>query len=218
MNWYYAKNGTQHGPLPTEDMKSRIDMGEISGTDLAWTEGMADWMPVATIAALKVEERPAKVEFTAPASALPSNTPEPYRPPSTAAPQAPAYTGGQPPSQGMAIAALICGIIAFVGCCAWFISAPMALVAIVLGHIAISKVKADPQRYSGKGMARAGLVTGYLGLIGAIAFGFMWSQLNGLSEPEMQEKVLSWFPISEEQRQEIRQQMEKQRQERDSKP
>ena len=55
MNWYYAKNGHQNGPLPTEDMIDRIAMGEIAQSDLAWCEGMGDWLPVAEIPQLKVE-------------------------------------------------------------------------------------------------------------------------------------------------------------------
>ena len=101
MNWHYATNGIQKGPIPTEDMKSRIAMGEIAPTDLAWREGMADWMPVASIAELKVDEPPARVET--PASEAPVPSPEPYRAPAQASPVAPGNPL-LPPSQGLAIA------------------------------------------------------------------------------------------------------------------
>lgn len=183
MNWYYASNGTQKGPLPTEDLKSRLAMGEVSPTDLAWREGMSDWMPISSIPELKVEEAPPKpVHPTMPPGGFPSTTPqpEPYQAPAAAAPApVPAPMGGAPslpPSQGMAIASLVCGILALLGCCFWPVGGPLALVAIVLGHIAISKVKRQPDRFGGKGMATGGLITGYLGLIGAIvvAAAQMW--------------------------------------------
>jgi hypothetical protein len=216
MNWYYAKNGAQQGPISLEDMKSRIAMGEISATDLAWQEGMSDWMPIGSIAELKLEPAPPRPE-TGPyaahagqASQEQAPAPEPYRPPAASPAAAPAaYQASQPPSQGLAITSLICGILSLVGCCAWFVMLPVGLVAVVLGFVALSKVKNDPARYAGKGMARAGLITGILGLIASGVMAVVAVQLQGLSPDEMQEKIINWFPLSEEQRNEIRREMEK---------
>ena len=218
MNWYYAKNGAQQGPISLEDMKSRIAMGELSTTDLAWREGMSDWMPVGDIPELKAEPPSAPEErgFPAAPAATPTATvapapaasSEPYRTPS-AAPSVQPVSYGQPPSQGLAIASLICGIVSLIGCCIWFVTLPLGLVAMVLGFVALSKVKSDPARYAGKGMARAGIVTGILGLIASGLMAMVYFQLQGLSEQEMQEKIINWFPLSEEQRNEIRREMEK---------
>ena len=213
MNWYYAKNGAQHGPVALEDMKSRVSMGEISPGDLAWREGMADWMPVSTIAELKVEPPPAR----SPEAGMPAQSsesynapaPEPYRPPTAAAGAPAAYPVGQAPSQGLAIGALICGILSLVGCCIWFVMIPVGLIAIVLGFIASAKAKGDPARFGGKGMARAGIITGFLGLIGAGIVGFFAMQLQGLTEEQMQEKIINWAP--EAQREQIRKEFEKKR-------
>ncbi|QJE98443.1 GYF domain-containing protein [Luteolibacter luteus] len=217
MNWYYATNGTQKGPVPTEDLKSRIAMGEVSATDLAWREGMADWMPVGSIAELKPAEPEPRVEAAPPVSGIPSApashvpaaspAPQPYSPPG-----APAGTVLAPPSQGLAIASMICGIIALIFCCGWVIALPLAIVAIVLGHIAISKVNANPQRYTGKGLARTGLITGYLGLVGAIVMAVVAMQFQGLSEAEVQEKIVNWFP--KDMQQQMREQIEKEQQKR----
>lgn len=218
MNWYYATNGTQKGPVPTEDLKSRIAMGEVGATDLAWREGMADWMPVGSIAELKPAEPEPRGEAVPPVSGVPSAAPasqgpvvspapQPYTPPAS-----PAGTVLAPPSQGLAIGSMICGIISLIFCCAWVIAAPLALVAIVLGHIAVSKASANPQQYTGKGLARTGLVTGYLGLIGAIVVGVLAMQFRGLSEAEAQEKMINWFP--ESMRQQMREQIQKEQQNR----
>lgn len=207
MNWYYATNGVQHGPVPLETLRDKISMGEVAPTDLAWREGLADWAPVSTIEDLKprVPEAPAAPESAA--------QPEPYRPPVTtsapvpvtpAAPVAPSMPSA-PVSTGMAVASMICGIISLIACCMWPVSGPLAIVAIVLGHIALSRCKADPSRFGGKGMAGAGLGTGYLGLIASVImgiFGIMWA-----SNPDaMIERIEKMLP--EDQRQEFRQKME----------
>ncbi len=54
-------------------------------------------------------------------------------------------------TNGLAIASLICGILG------------TSLVAVILGHIALSQIKKTGQE--GRGMAIAGLVLGYLALV-----------------------------------------------------
>jgi len=219
MNWYYAKNGAQQGPVALEDMKSRIAMGEIAPTDLAWREGMADWMPVSSIAELKVEAAPPRPE-TGPYAAHPgqaqqapvaTSSPEPYRAPQ-AAPAA--YQGGQPPSQGLAIAALVCGILALVSCCiVGFFNLPLVIAAIVTGHLAIAKINGNPTAYSGKGMARGGLITGYLGLLGAIVIGIFIAKVGSM-DPIKIEKWIEDFTVEHappEKQQELRDQFEQKR-------
>ncbi len=217
MNWYYAKNGVQHGPVPLETLVDKISMGEVAPTDLAWREGLADWAPVSTIAELK-PKAPEPVE--APASAgVPTAHPEPYRPPVSAAPAGPSPVApapvGAPQSTGLATGSMICGILALLGCCLWPVSGPLAIVAIVLGHVALSRIKADPSRFGGNGMAKAGLVTGYLGIIAAIAMAIVgvWWASNPDAAIDMMEQ---WLP--EDQRQEFRQKMEEEMNRRGTKP
>ena len=193
MNWYYAKNGNQNGPLPTEDMKDRIAMGEISPTDLAWSEGMADWMPVSQIPELKVETPARQESFTPPPPAATAES-SPYQTPSSApGPVSPvSMVPGQVPSQGLAIASMICGILGLLSCCLWFLSGPAALAAIVMGHIALSKIKGNPAAYGGKGMAKAGLITGYLGLLATLLFTAFMMWLGTLSPEKVQQ--MDWIP------------------------
>ena len=65
-----------------------------------------------------------------------------------------------PETSGKAVASLICGIISIF---------PFCVVAIILGHIAVSQIGKSAGRLTGKGVAIAGLVLGYLGLV-AIPF------------------------------------------------
>lgn len=164
--WYYSKNGAQLGPIGPAEMESKLKAGEIATNDLVWKEGMADWLPAGKVAELQAVLSPPVPASEPPPVDRPIPV-SPYASPSTGYAQAPAPIG--PVSQGQAIASMVCGIISLVIFCLWFISGPLAIVAIVLGHVAISKAKNDPTRFGGKGMARAGLVTGYLGLLASIA-------------------------------------------------
>jgi len=46
---FLAKNGQQQGPYSSEDIQQAISIGQISPSDLAWKEGMPDWVPVSTL-------------------------------------------------------------------------------------------------------------------------------------------------------------------------
>lgn len=71
----------------------------------------------------------------------------------------PSYYGVPPESNGLSIASLCCGIATFVGL--GFFLLPQ-LAAVILGHLAL---KREP---SGRGMAIAGLVLGYVGIALAV--------------------------------------------------
>ncbi|MEM6915716.1 MAG: DUF4190 domain-containing protein [Verrucomicrobiota bacterium] len=72
-----------------------------------------------------------------------------------------------PPSRssGLATASLVCGILSL---CAWV----LGFVAVVFGHVALSKIKKDPV-LSGGGMAIAGLIMGYIGVTFAVVYGII---------------------------------------------
>lgn len=48
MNWYYAINGVQQGPVPEETLRILLAQGSINASTLIWHEGMAGWQPLAT--------------------------------------------------------------------------------------------------------------------------------------------------------------------------
>lgn len=81
------------------------------------------------------------------------------------------YGSGKGQGTGLGIASMVCGIVSLIGCCGlWYVSAPCAIVAIILGVMQIVKNES-------KGMAIAGIVCGAIGLIltvlvivGAMAF------------------------------------------------
>lgn len=79
-------------------------------------------------------------------------------------------------NKNFAIASLICGIIG------GYIPTA-SIFAVVLGHVALVKIKKYPDKYAGKKIAVIGLVLGYLGLIIAIALGV----IRGLLDSKLNE-------------------------------
>jgi type IV pilus assembly protein PilA len=75
--------------------------------------------------------------------------------PGAAYPASPSYVGPAETS-GKALASLICGILFFIF--------PAAVAAIILGHLSLSDIRRAAGRLTGRGMATAGLVLGYMGL------------------------------------------------------
>lgn len=68
------------------------------------------------------------------------------------------------PSQGLAIASMITGIIGFVA--GMFCLGPLpGILALVLGLLALSQIKKNPERVGGKPFAIVGIVTGSLNVL-----------------------------------------------------
>lgn len=151
MQWYYSKNNLQLGPVSDDELRAKLVSGEVSHDDRVWREGMVDWQPVAALDELRsVMRRP-------PGTPPPMGGPPavPPVPPVAAAPRtgAPAYV----PTSGLAVASLVCGILGLISC----LLLP-GIAAVICGHMAMRQM-ADPAiRMTGRGMAVAGLITGYV--------------------------------------------------------
>lgn len=48
MNYYYAVNGQQTGPVAEEQLREMVASGALAASTLVWREGMAEWQPFAT--------------------------------------------------------------------------------------------------------------------------------------------------------------------------
>ncbi len=59
--WYYAKSGSQMGPVSKEVLVSKISSGEIYQSDRVWREGMADWLPVSNVPELAATLRASRI-------------------------------------------------------------------------------------------------------------------------------------------------------------
>lgn len=52
IEWYYAKQNQQFGPVATQDLQAMAADGRLLPTDLVWKEGLADWTPAGRVQGL----------------------------------------------------------------------------------------------------------------------------------------------------------------------
>lgn len=170
MEWYYAKNNKQEGPVSGATLKSMIVSGEIASTDLVWRKGLAEWRPAAEINDFESVGVVEPVGIVAPpggsqiSQALPPGVP-----------------GGQvtptaPPNNSSAIVSMICGIVGLSAPCLCGFPVIASIVAIIMGHVARSEIRKAGGMQGGEGMALAGLILGYVGtglMVGWFLIGLM---------------------------------------------
>src|SRR5262245_33581333 len=73
-------------------------------------------------------------------------------------------------SKGLAVASLILGILSIPTLGLLGVG---AITAIVLGSIALNRIKKEPAAYGGKGMAIAGIITSAVALLLSVVFGLL---------------------------------------------
>jgi hypothetical protein len=152
--------GQQLGPFPPEEIRNRLARGELQLNDLAWTDGLADWVPLSSLPGFS--PIPAPPPLNAP---IPLQTR--YVPPQFQYQPQPSPASRPTSTSGLAIASLVCGILSLV-----ILPIISSLPAIICGHLARSQVKTSGGTIGGAGIALAGLIMGYLGFfcIGLIVF------------------------------------------------
>lgn len=81
-----------------------------------------------------------------------------------AAPGAVPY--GQPPTDPLAIASMVCGIVALplVCCCYGIITLSLSIAALVMGKAAQKRIRASGGMLGGESFAKAGVILGYVGI------------------------------------------------------
>jgi hypothetical protein len=60
MTYLVIHNGEQSGPFVADEIKARIEAGELDWTDQCWREGWTQWRPIGSVAALAPAEAFAK--------------------------------------------------------------------------------------------------------------------------------------------------------------
>jgi hypothetical protein len=163
MQIHVARNGQKMGPFSLEEVNRQLAAGTLSLSDLAWYEGAAGWAALSTVPGVSAGAAP-----TAAASvSTPAITPSPSGPVIPAASVATAKT------EPLAILSLIfSGLGVFGFCCGFFLM--MAIAGVVCGHLALSKIKKNPE-LQGHGLAMSGVIVGYA----AIAVWLVWIVLFG---------------------------------------
>jgi hypothetical protein len=150
--YYVSRNGVQQGPHSIEQINSLLAAGQLGGTDLAWQEGMAQWEPLSRIPGVG-------------AAGSPPPMPGAYSPPmSNVAPQM-GIAQGPPRTSGMAIASMVLGILCIILFFTHVFALIMGLLAVIFGHVSRGTIRRSRGNIGGGGMALAGLVTGYIGIV-----------------------------------------------------
>jgi len=94
LEWYYAKDNRQHGPVSAAELKQLAARGELKPGDLVWCEKLDDWTPAKKVGGLFDDDGPARPPEAA--EPPPRAVEPPPRPGKTPPERAP--TGGGPPA------------------------------------------------------------------------------------------------------------------------
>lgn len=115
-----------------------------------WREGLADWTCAGDLSELADLFR----ERLDPPTSFPGKIVIPVQSPSTRT------SSGPTPTNGLAVASLICGILGLVGLCGYAVGGLLpAILAVVFGHLARRHIRTSHEQ--GNGMALSGLIMGY---------------------------------------------------------
>ncbi len=151
--WFYGKDNAQHGPVSEQDIHTLVSSGQLDANTIVWREGMTDWIPMKDVPALQ-----------AIASSISGNLTQTQPSPYASTPSQPYPMA--PHTDGLSIASLVCGILAVMTC---YFGGLFGLPAVLCGHISLKKIKTSETPIGGRGMAIAGLITGYIGIAMTIA-------------------------------------------------
>ncbi len=100
MAYHIARDNRQLGVFEEAEVRTKLASGELQNTDLAWTEGMAEWKPLSAV-------------LTAAASA-PASEVNPYTPSSVQTYEAPSAGGVAPlASLGQRLGAVLLDVVVF---------------------------------------------------------------------------------------------------------
>lgn len=152
VEWYYANDAGEQVPITEERLEQLAADKLINAKTLVWNADLPDWQPCGLL----------HPEWFS--SELKSDSP----------PQLPAHIKPNTVKQThpLAIASIICGIVSIIplGCLGilGIVASPIAIAAIICGHVALKKIRLQENEFDGGGLALAGLITGYLGLVATL--------------------------------------------------
>jgi len=143
MLWHYSTGGDATATAQDPELPALIAAGVIGPRTLVWKEGMGDWQPLGGVCPDLFQGQP----------------PMPVGPMGSAVPVA-------PQTDSLAVTSLIFGITGIL--CLQVLAIP----AVICGHIAYKRAKAQPMPYgnSSAGTALAGIITGYVGIFLLLLF------------------------------------------------
>jgi hypothetical protein len=144
-----SRDGQEFGQFSPDEVRAGLASGKFLPTDFAWSEGMAEWVALASFPGLVVVPPP--VRAAEPPTLPPAS-------PARAAASVPTSAAATQPAttSGLAVTSLILGILSIT-----IIPILPAIPAIICGHISRSRIRQAGASLRGEGMALAGLIMGY---------------------------------------------------------
>jgi hypothetical protein len=101
MNYWVARGGQQQGPFSIADVQRMLAQGALSPNDLAWQEGMPQWLPISQVIPAAAPAPPPPMAAPPPAMAAQPMQPQyGYAPPQNPVP-AQGYGYAQPANPAM---------------------------------------------------------------------------------------------------------------------
>lgn len=148
MQIYVGKNGQQLGPFSLEEINRKLADGTFAGTDLAWYEGAAGWAPLSGVAGVIIPASTPAATPAAPVAAAPVQ-PAPAPAPAPVRSNAPIVQPAAAPRGGYKTLSLVSWVllgltffisfIPFLGCGSWILAWPVAVAAIIMGIIILTR-------------------------------------------------------------------------------
>ena len=140
-------DGREYGPVTAEHIQKWIGEHRVEFKTPVFVQGAADWNFVGNLPEFAQY-------FPGRTAAAPPVQPQPFP---VAAPKAVR-------TSGVAIAGFICGILSLTFFCCLG-GAPFNIFGVILSVIALLQIGAQPQVYSGRGLAIAGLILSAIGVL-----------------------------------------------------
>jgi hypothetical protein len=138
-------DGKQYGPISLGQMRQWIADGRVNAQTRVQADGAADWKTAADFPELGF----------APTESIPG----------AGQASSPSLVGQTPAKQqGLAITSLVLGLLSLV--CFGFLA---GIPAVICGHLARARARQLPGQHGGAGLALAGLITGYVGVVMTLA-------------------------------------------------
>ena len=177
MDWYYANERDEQIQVSEDELKALAEGGTVKPDSLIWNETMSDWKPCREVKPDWFSPAPRSAPSAVPLSPSPgapigagtggtaprSSTPN-YLATTSSTPQPPPQPyRTAPPTDGLALASLICSIagLAFMSC--YFAGIPFSIAGVICGHLCRNRLVAQGNNTSA-GLALAGLIIGYVGV------------------------------------------------------
>lgn len=158
MEWYYADASEQQQAVDESQIPGLIAAGTIKRTTLVWNETLPDWKDAGQV---RPDWFPASSPEAGSPVLAPVTTPGQYPSANFSAPE-------KSPADPLAICSLVFGVLGIM-CLGPLLGIP----GVICGHLARKKAARETTPSSNGGLALAGLITGYIGiLIWVLYFGF----------------------------------------------